>query len=118
MIFVYNASPGILNSALHALHKILSPKTYPCNLCAVTHGATAMKKEWADFIKKLPAKSIFLHKDEWEKKFQRADELPAAFVKEGGEIKTLIGPETMRNITLEELKAQILEKTADIGARP
>jgi len=45
LIFVYNAESGTMNSAIDFAHKMLSPETYECNLCRITYGNFAMKKE-------------------------------------------------------------------------
>ncbi|NJM95354.1 MAG: GTPase, partial [Acaryochloridaceae cyanobacterium CSU_5_19] len=37
LIFVYNANSGGINTALDIAHKLLSPSTYRCNLCRLTH---------------------------------------------------------------------------------
>ena len=46
LIFVYNADGGRLAGLQDMFHKILSPATYSCSLCAVTYGATSMRPEW------------------------------------------------------------------------
>ena len=38
LIFVYRANSGPTSLALDFIHKIVSPKTYSCNLCNVTYG--------------------------------------------------------------------------------
>lgn len=32
---------------LDAAHKLISPATYSCSLCALTYGAVSMKRSWA-----------------------------------------------------------------------
>ena len=39
LIFVYNAGSGKLNALFDMAHKIVSPTTYECSLCALTHDA-------------------------------------------------------------------------------
>jgi len=38
---IYNAQSGKLNTVFDIAHKILSPKTYACDLCQITHGIFA-----------------------------------------------------------------------------
>ncbi len=38
LIFVYNADSGKLNVLFDVGHKIVSPGTYKCDLCTLTHG--------------------------------------------------------------------------------
>jgi hypothetical protein len=80
-IFVYNADGGRLAGLRDMFHKILSPSTYACSLCAVTYGATSMRPEWQQFIKTLPVPVEFLHRDEFIRDHLQwaAHPLPAAF---------------------------------------
>ncbi len=50
LIFVYNADSGLLNAVKDAIHKAISPSTYPCRLCGLTFGAVRMKSAWKEFI--------------------------------------------------------------------
>ena len=73
LIFIYNADSGLVNSLLDGTHKILSPATYECSLCKLTHGALSEKKSWTKFTEQLKAegKSLqFLHKDEFRKVYR------------------------------------------------
>ena len=50
LVFVYNARSGLFNALSDAAHKIFSPGTYQCNLCALTHTALGMRGEWRKFL--------------------------------------------------------------------
>ena len=39
LLFVYNADGGVVERTLDYLHKLTSPATYSCSLCALTYGA-------------------------------------------------------------------------------
>jgi hypothetical protein len=70
LLFIYNADSGLRNSIVAGAHKILSPATYNCNLCKLTHGELSEKKIWTQFRKELEAlgtKLEFLHKNEFGK---------------------------------------------------
>ena len=110
LIFVYNANSGKWNAYMDTLHKLFSPKTYACKLCAITHGSFGMKQEWAEFIKDFPIPLRFLHKDEWAEEFNLNEKLPAVFMLKGGHIETFIGAEEMNHFDLEQLKSCIIEK--------
>lgn len=110
LLFVYNADSGLWNDALDVMHKVFSPKTYACNLCGITYGTLAVKKDWATFIKKLPLKTEFLHRDEFQTQFDRHDALPAVFIKEGNLFHSLISSSEMNRLNLESLKRLILER--------
>ena len=81
LVFVYNADGGKWNAAKDTLHKMFSPKTYPCSLCAITYGYFSIEPLWAEFIESLPIAPLFLHKDEWKQQFPGNDNaLPAVFI--------------------------------------
>jgi len=81
LIFVYNADTGFFNLVSDIAHKMLSPETYACNLCKITHSNFGMREEWKSFFAELDAELEFLHRDEFIKKFRMEDmTLPAVFV--------------------------------------
>jgi hypothetical protein len=81
LIFVYNAESGRINGLLDYLHKTISPSTYQCQLCAITH-SHKMHDEWRDFIRNLGVPVHFLHRDELADQFGITNTpLPAVFEK-------------------------------------
>ncbi|WP_397364770.1 GTPase [Olleya sp. R77988] len=69
LIFVYNANSGIKNLALDIAHKLFSPKTYACNLCALTFNTFSENTIWKDFRNRTTLDIAFLHIDEFETKY-------------------------------------------------
>lgn len=67
LLFIYNANSGTLNGLFDLIHKSISPKTYPCDLCAITYDLKGMLPTWKEYTNKLPYKILFLHKDELKK---------------------------------------------------
>ena len=113
LIFVYNADSGFFSKLTDYAHKIISPQTYQCNLCAITYDNYGMKNEWKDFINSLPLRSEFLHKDEFKKQFPEVSDpsLPAVFVNENNKIKELITAKELNNQrTIEDLKVLVTKK--------
>ena len=107
MIFVYNASSDFFSRLSDFAHKIISPETYSCNLCQITHGNTGMHREWAEFIQELPYKVSFEYKDQW----LSYHDFPIVLLKKGDEIITFLSPEELNNAgSLEELISWIKEK--------
>lgn len=86
LLFVYNADSGLLNGAIDFFHKILSPSTYTCSLCAVTYGNRGMRPDWRKFVRELPVRTTFLHRDEFRRQYPALSghALPAAFRREPG----------------------------------
>ena len=110
LIFVYNADSGFAAALFDSAHKLISPQTYACNLCALTHGAIGPKKAWTEFLKTLPVKPQFLHRDEFKKKYPEQANvcLPAIFRIEGTQPTLLADGSTLDQIqTLAELTALV-----------
>ena len=113
LVFVYNADRGFFNMMADISHKVLSPSTYPCNLCGLTHGAFSMRKEWRDFLAKIKPPLTFLHRDEFRKEFKLEDELPAIYIQDlrTEELRPFIDAPTLKALTgLEDLKQMINNK--------
>jgi hypothetical protein len=109
LIFVYNADSGLFNTVTDIAHKIFSPQTYSCGLCALTHSYFSMRDEWKSFIESLGAECEFMHRDEFVKEHEYDDnEWPAVFVKKAGQFSVCLGPDDINACNdLEELKTLI-----------
>ncbi|MSR31588.1 MAG: hypothetical protein EXR99_08795 [Gemmataceae bacterium] len=120
IVFVYNASSGFFNLIADITHKVMSPSTYPCNLCALTHAAFSMRREWRDFLSKLRFPLEFLHRDGFKQKTGRDDELPAILVrKPGNEWMVLVPAVSLKALTgLDDLKKVIHEQLVLEGLLP
>src|SRR4051812_39889081 len=111
LIFVYNADSNLFSTVTDFAHKLLSPSTYQCHLCALTYGNFTMKQEWKSFIESLPVKSVFLHKDEFIKQHTVNAELPAVFILSAGLITELLSRREIESCqSLEELKSLVEQK--------
>ena len=113
LVFVYNADSGVFNALADAAHKIFSPRTYACNLCALTHTAVGMRGEWRRFLEGLGRPLEFLHADELEVRYGVAGvALPALFVREGEGLSRLAGADAINACgSLDELKRLVLDAT-------
>jgi len=114
LIFVYNAESGLLNAMKDWAHKIVSPETYPCSLCALTYDNLGMRRPWREFIKELGYEVEFLHRDELEEKYGIKDVmLPAAFILQNDELKLWIKCEAMGALnSLDELQTLVVQQLA------
>jgi len=99
LIFVYNAASGKINAILDSIHKIASPDTYDCNLCAITFGTFSENKVWRDFRENSEVEMTFYHKDEFLKKFQSKwlpkYEFPIILSEEKNELQVFIKSEEL-----------------------
>ena len=107
LIFVYNADSGLFNALSDMAHKLLSPKTYSCQLCAITHGAFAERRQWRDFIDDLDTECEFLHRDEFEARHPlEKQEFPAIFREQNGKLALCASAAQIRAIdNIPALKA-------------
>ena len=80
LLFVYNADSGLFNTLADIGHKLFSPETYECRLCALTYGLLNERKQWRDFVDALPVRCTFVHRDEFLQRYpDDATALPAVF---------------------------------------
>jgi len=75
LLFVYNAKSGKLNNLFDVAHKIISPTTYSCKLCSLTHGVFSETKEWESFKKTSSLQMEFFYIDEFLKQFKEHEEI-------------------------------------------
>lgn len=109
LFFVYNANSGLIHSAFDVLHKLVSPDTYSCNLCAITHGYLGEKKAWKTFVDQLEYTIEYFHKDEWielypEFNSKKENPFPAIYICSNGSLKALISSNDLKHMALEDLK--------------
>ncbi len=112
LIFVYNAKAGVLNGMLDSLHKTVSPDTYDCGLCAITHGFFTMDKEWRAWLKALPMESVFYHKPDFLASYpqQAGTPLPLIATDDGSGFNVLIGATEFKRLkTVNDLIARLEE---------
>ncbi len=111
LLFVYNADSGLFNTLADIGHKLLSPQTYACDLCALTHGYFREKAQWREIIEALDLECEFLHRDQFRQRYpDDPTPLPAIFLKTGGSIRPCVGTQQLRDCKdLEQLQRLILE---------
>jgi hypothetical protein len=114
ILFVYNADSGIFNTVTDIAHKIFSPQSYECNLCAITYGNFAIKGEWKEFLETLDAELEFLHRDEFIKKYRLSEvALPAVFLKSAEGLELWINAAEINSCSsVDDVKKLITVKMA------
>ncbi len=113
LILVFNADGGAVSRLMDAVHKIVRPETYECDLCMITHGALTQKREWTAFVESLDIPTRALHRDEYAREFPRAQvPWPAVMVRRGASM-----PEVL--VSREELAGMngVPELAAAVEAR-
>ena len=76
LLIVYNAEEGLFAALGDAVHKAVSPDTYPCSLCAVSYGAVRMRPEWRAHLKALPYEVRFHHRPDFRRAYPGLADLP------------------------------------------
>lgn len=105
LIFIYNADSGVLQTVFDAAHKLLSPQTYACRLCALTYGTFSEKNIWKNFRKHHKTEMIFYHKDEFEAQFPKETiNYPAILISNNNLLTTILDHNAISKMsTAEEL---------------
>ena len=93
-MFVYNANSGFGNAFLNSVHKTLDPKTYNCNLCAITFGLFSENKKWKEFRQGSGLEMEFLHRDEFKKRYPNEtrgkEAFPQVFILKVGKLQEFL----------------------------
>ncbi|MCH2207001.1 MAG: hypothetical protein MK132_14185 [Lentisphaerales bacterium] len=102
LTFIYNANSGKLNALGHSLHKLISPATYSCSLCSLTHGFFKEKELWSNYLIELDMAVEFYHKDETDLSLNY--DLPVILLETEGEFDELVSGKELSQIKkLEDL---------------
>lgn len=112
LVFVYNADGGVFNALTDIAHKIFSPETYACNLCALTHTNFGMRGEWKQFIETLNLPVEFLHADELKTRYGIDDDaLPVVYKKTDERLEILLDAAAINRCrSIAELEESLTEK--------
>ncbi len=110
LIFIYNANSGLRNGVMDIAHKLISPSSYECSLCNLTHGIFKEQKLWKSFREGSDIEMEFLHKDEFERqyasKFGYKFTFPVILSAEKNGLQLLVSTEELNGLVkLEELIA-------------
>lgn len=119
LILVYNAKGGVLNALRDMVHKIASPATYPCSLCALTYGAVSMHRRWRAFLRETGLPVMFLYRDELRADLDERDfPLPAILLgrDSGGAPEVLVSAAELNALPdLPALTALVSARLAKAG---
>jgi hypothetical protein len=112
LLFIYNANSGKTSSFLDALHKVVSPKTYNCNLCGITYGIFKEDKTWKNFREASDLSMEFLHLDEFKKcyasKFGYKFTFPIVLSVNQNELEIFISTEELNSLKNAEELIQVI----------
>ncbi|MBT8347195.1 MAG: hypothetical protein KJO28_12930 [Desulfofustis sp.] len=98
LIFVYNANSGMINVIKDIGHKLMSPQTYDCFLCSLTHGTFREDQKWKSFREGSSIDMEFLHLDEFEKKYGMKHSYPV-ILKQSSQVEVVLSREQLGHLT-------------------
>tara|TARA_R110001592_G_scaffold140920_1_gene362073 strand:+ start:2654 stop:3001 length:348 start_codon:yes stop_codon:yes gene_type:complete len=113
LLFVYNANSGKLNTLFDVGHKLFSPSSYKCSLCALTHDVFSENAIWKRFRDEGQFDMVFYHKDEFEIIFPKVKLVYPTILKlENNQLTTVLNPEVLDDIPnvetlIDRLKSSI-----------
>tara|TARA_R110002051_G_scaffold325678_2_gene430090 strand:- start:2230 stop:2613 length:384 start_codon:yes stop_codon:yes gene_type:complete len=117
LIYIYNASSGKKNAFLDVAHKLFSPSTYDCKLCAITFGTFQEKILWKKFRKSSKIPMEFLHKDEFLKayasKFGFKTTYPVVLAETNYNLEFFIGTDELKVLASVNDLIELVENRLD-----
>lgn len=114
IVLVYNAKNDKISKAFDVLHKMVSPSTYQCDLCKLTHGNFGATAEWKAFLNSNTVQVFY--KDNFLKTHPKHDvesqDFPLIIYKAKDTLKVLINKEELETISdtkalIEKIKQKI-----------
>ena len=106
LVIVYNADEGLGAMLFDAVHKLVRPDTYPCDLCAITYGPVSMRGAWRDWLKAQPFAAEFYHRQDFARAYPGLVDLPLPVIlrRDDDALTVLLGPQQMTaNMAIESL---------------
>ncbi len=97
LVFVYNADSDPVSGLFDIGHKLFSPETYQCGLCALTHDTFTENRIWKDFRESSSTEMEFLHRDEFKKKYNKEYDYPVV-LKQSETLELLLSREEIEDI--------------------
>ena len=118
LIFVYNANSGFLDKIFDGAHKIVSPSTYDCNLCAITFGAFSEDELWKAYREHSEIPMEFYHKDEFLKQYKSKwlpnYDFPIILLENKMELEVFISSEELDVLSTSEALIEEITKRSSL----
>ncbi len=111
---MYNTKSDVWTKYWNNIHKIISPETYPCSLCRLTHNNFSEKKKWKDFRKNTHFDFLFMYKNEFLELYSGNNfkniKYPIVFEKETKDLKVVLDAEKLASIITVGQLIEFLQK--------
>lgn len=110
LIFVYNADEGLVAGMMDSVHKLVSPSTYQCSLCAITHGVFRMNPKWRAWLDRAAHDIVFHHKPDFRAAYPGLDvPLPAVLLDDGAGPEPLVHAEELGAVQSVDMLIAVIE---------
>ena len=115
LVIVWNANGGWQHALMDSLHKVVSPGTYSCKLCQLTHGLAGPKAEWSKYIETIGGKVVIYHREEFKKSLIAENfpgiELPVVLIRRSEQWQILLSKaEILQLKNLNELLNELKQR--------
>lgn len=105
--FVYNAHSGKLHALFDIAHKLVSPHTYSCDLCQITHDTFSENADFSALKARHPIE--LFHIDEYEASYPAEEHYPVIIVRRDGDIIERINRERIGQLhSVDDLRSLVL----------
>ena len=115
LFFIYNANSTTTGRLFGAIHKIVSPSTYDCELCILSHHYFGARKIWTEFVESARVPVRIYYKDQFKQKFEEEIEFPAVMSYDNSSLNCILGRKELSSINdLNELFVLLREKVPEL----
>lgn len=116
LFFVYNANKGLANKVMDGLHKVVSPSTYACDLCAITYGPVSMRKQWKAFLDASKVPTRFYYTNNIPEEFDLNWEYPVVLRYENSSVSCILDRQDFAAINdLDEFIVLLKQKVPELS---
>jgi hypothetical protein len=103
ILLVYNAKSDLFNKLGDFTHKIISPSTYQCDLCSLTHGSIGPRKNWSEFLDKYNKNIIVYYEDQFRKEYDFPVSSLPVIIKKDENLSILMNSTELKKMDTDEL---------------
>ncbi len=112
LLFVYNANTDIKSAVFDYAHKVFSPSTYQCELCALTHHNLGERKAWKRFKKRTDVTMEFWYIKQFEGEFNMRFDYPVVLRKREDGLHLFMSKAELQQLeSVEELIGVLEQRT-------
>ncbi len=117
LVFVYNVNSDPVSLLLDGAHKVFSPSTYDCDLCAITYSNLGERKAWKTYRKKHRMSFEFIYKNQMIERYGLSDNCPLILkVETGTSPEVFVSRDEFKRITTPAELISLIDKKLGNGS--